>query len=141
MEANILRILVVLLGIAVVAVVLIQQPKEGGMGAFTGGGGGSGASSTVFGSKGSGSFLFRLTAGVTLAFAVIVVMLVNITNSNVGGSVLSAPVVEAEAIPGAANTATPENIPAPSSSNAESAPSADTVPPAAQENGGTPPAQ
>ncbi len=111
MEANILRILVVLLGVAVVAVVLIQQPKEGGMGAFTGGGGGSGASSTVFGSKGSGSFLFRLTAALTLIFAVMVVLLVKITNSNLGGSVLSAPAIEAEAIPGDVNTTSSESIP------------------------------
>lgn len=98
MSADILRILVVLLGIAVVAVVLIQQPKEGGMGAFTGGGGG--ASSTVFGAKGSGSFLFKLTAGLALAFAILVVALVKVTNSDLGGSVLSQPVVTADTIPG-----------------------------------------
>lgn len=104
MEANILRILVILIGVALVAVILIQQPKEGGMGAFTGGGGGSGASSTVFGAKGSGSFLFRLTAGLVLAFTIMIVALVKVTNSNVGGSVLSAPVAtESEnTIPGAA---------------------------------------
>lgn len=104
MSADILRILVVLLGIAVVAVVLIQQPKEGGMGAFTGGGGG--ASSTVFGAKGSGSFLFKLTAGLALTFAVLVIALVKVTNSDLGGSVLSQPVATADAIPGQENTST-----------------------------------
>lgn len=102
MSADILRILVVLLGVAVVAIVLIQQPKDGGMGAFTGGGGGSGASSTVFGAKGSGSFLFRLTAGLSLAFAIAVVALVKVTNSELGGSVLSESpaAVEGNVIPG-----------------------------------------
>ncbi len=75
------------------------------MSAFTGGGGG--ASGTVFGAKGSGSFLFKLTAGLVLAFAVMVVMLVKVTNSDLGGSVLSAPVAEENTIPGQAPT--PEN--------------------------------
>ncbi len=108
MEANILRILVVLVGVALVAVVLIQQPKEGGMGAFTGGGGGSGASSTVFGAKGSGNFLFKLTAALIVAFAVLIIALVKVTNSDVGGSVLSTPTAEIQqqdAIPGAESAA------------------------------------
>lgn len=106
MEANILRILVVLIGVALVAVIMVQQPKEGGMGAFTGGGGGSGASSTVFGAKGSGNFLFRLTAGLVLAFTIAIVLLVKVTNSDMGGSVLSTSVTaEAEAIPGSVATA------------------------------------
>ncbi len=105
MSADILRIFVVLLGMALVAIILIQQPKDGGMSAFTGGGGG--ASGTVFGAKGSGSFLFKLTAGLVLAFAVMVVMLVKVTNSDLGGSVLSAPVAEENTIPGQAPT--PEN--------------------------------
>lgn len=136
MEANIFRILIVLLGIAVVAVVLVQQPKEGGMGAFTGGGGGSGASGTVFGAKGSGSFLFRLTAGLTLAFAITVILLVKVTNSNLGGSVLSSPTVEAEAIPGAA-----DSIPGTDSAlTSDSVPTADDGIPT-QSDGDTPPAQ
>ncbi|PIE45298.1 MAG: preprotein translocase subunit SecG [Gammaproteobacteria bacterium] len=105
MSADILRILVILLGIVVVAVILIQQPKEGGMGAFTGGGGGSGASSTVFGAKGSGSFFFKLTAGATLLFAILIIALVKVTNSDMGGSVLSASTaVEESVIPGQATT-------------------------------------
>lgn len=106
MSADILRILVVLLGIGLVAVVLIQQPKEGGMSAFTGGGGG-GASGTVFGAKGSGSFLFKLTGGLALAFAVAISVLVSISNKSSGGAVLSdEPAISTEVIPGA------DNIPA-----------------------------
>ncbi len=106
MSADILRIFVILLGIALVAVILIQQPKDGGISAFTGGGGG--ASGTVFGAKGSGSFLFKLTAVLILLFAIMVAVLVKITNSDLGGSVLSAPVAEESAIPG--QVPTPENI-------------------------------
>ncbi len=121
MEANILRILVILVGVALVAVIMVQQPKEGGMGAFTGGGGGSGASSTVFGAKGSGSFLFRLTAGLVLAFVILIVSLVKVTNSDLGGSVLSTPVAE-ESIPPAAEKVDPSNsIPSASESTANNA--------------------
>ena len=99
MSADILRILVVLLGVAVVAIVLVQQPKDGGISAFTGGGGASG---TVFGAKGSGSFLFRLTAGLTIAFAIAIIALVKVTNSDLGGDILSTEptVTETSTIPG-----------------------------------------
>ncbi len=106
MSADILRILVVLIGIGLVAVILIQQPKEGGMSAFTGGGGG--ASSTVFGAKGSGSFLFKLTAALALAFAVTIAGLVSVTNMDDAAEVASqvkerveSKAVEKSAIPGA----------------------------------------
>ena len=51
----------VFIGVFIIALVLVQQGK----GATTGAAFGSGASQTVFGSRGSGSFLFR----VTIAFA------------------------------------------------------------------------
>ncbi|MGY0398524.1 MAG: preprotein translocase subunit SecG [Ostreibacterium sp.] len=110
MSADILRILVVLLGILVVVVILIQQPKEGGMGAFSGGGGG-GASSTVFGARGSSSFFFKLTAVAVLAFAILVITLVKMTNSNLGDNILSVPVVEGTAIPGKPEITTDKTIP------------------------------
>jgi len=47
----------VFIGVFIIALVLVQQGK----GATTGAAFGSGASQTVFGSRGSGSFLFRLT--------------------------------------------------------------------------------
>jgi preprotein translocase subunit SecG len=50
----------------IVALVLIQQGK----GAVVGAAFGSGASQTVFGSRGSGSFLFRLTASLVAVFFV-----------------------------------------------------------------------
>jgi len=54
----------VLIAIALVGLILIQHGK----GADAGAAFGSGASSTVFGSKGSGSFLTRLTAILAASF-------------------------------------------------------------------------
>ena len=50
----------------IVALVLVQQGKGATMGAAFG----SGASQTVFGSRGSGSFLFRVTMGLVAIFFV-----------------------------------------------------------------------
>lgn len=50
--------------VLIVAVVLVQQGKGATMGAAFG----SGASSTVFGSRGSGSFLFRVTISLIVVF-------------------------------------------------------------------------
>lgn len=52
--------------VLVIALVLVQQGK----GATAGAAFGSGASQTVFGSRGSGSFLFRVTIGLAAVFFV-----------------------------------------------------------------------
>lgn len=54
----------VFVAIALIALVLIQHGKGAEIGATFG----SGASSTVFGSHGTGSFLFKLTCSLVLAF-------------------------------------------------------------------------
>ena len=54
---NVILIIHVIVAVGVIALVLIQQGKGADAGAAFGGG----ASSTVFGSQGSGSFLTRLT--------------------------------------------------------------------------------
>jgi preprotein translocase subunit SecG len=54
----------VFVAVMVVALVLIQQGKGATMGAAFG----SGASQTVFGSRGSGSFLFRITISLAIIF-------------------------------------------------------------------------
>jgi len=56
----------VLIALALIGLVLIQQGKGADIGAAFG----SGASNTVFGSQGTGSFLFKLTGGLALAFFV-----------------------------------------------------------------------
>lgn len=50
--------------LCIIALVLVQQGK----GATAGAAFGSGASSTVFGARGSGSFLFRVTVGFVAVF-------------------------------------------------------------------------
>jgi preprotein translocase subunit SecG len=50
--------------VCVIALVLVQQGKGAAMGAAFG----SGASQTVFGSRGSGSFLLRVTIGFVMIF-------------------------------------------------------------------------
>ena len=61
---TILLVLHVMLGLALIAVILLQQ----GTGATAGAAFGSGASSTVFGSRGSASFLTRVTGILALVF-------------------------------------------------------------------------
>ncbi len=61
----------VLLAIAVIGLVLMQQGKGADIGAAFG----SGASNTVFGSQGTGGFLFKLTGGLALMFFVTSVFL------------------------------------------------------------------
>lgn len=52
------------IAVGLVALVLLQQGKGADMGAAFGGG----SSQTVFGSRGSGNFLTRVTAGLATAF-------------------------------------------------------------------------
>lgn len=61
---QLLLIIHVIIAIAIVGLVLIQQGKGAEIGAAFG----SGASNTVFGSQGSSSFLFKLTGGLAMAF-------------------------------------------------------------------------
>lgn len=56
----------VIVAIAVIGLVLIQHGKGADIGAAFG----SGASNTVFGSQGTGGFLFKLTGGLALTFFV-----------------------------------------------------------------------
>lgn len=56
----------VLVAMVLIGLVLIQHGKGADMGAAFG----SGASGTVFGSQGTGGFLFKLTGGLALVFFV-----------------------------------------------------------------------
>lgn len=56
----------VILAISLIGLVLIQHGKGADIGAAFG----SGASNTVFGSQGTGGFLFKLTGGLALLFFV-----------------------------------------------------------------------
>src|ERR1700730_8792766 len=61
---QIILLIHVFAAVFIVSLVLVQQGKGATMGAAFG----SGASQTVFGSRGSGSFLFRLTIGLAAIF-------------------------------------------------------------------------
>jgi len=70
METIILAVHIVI-AITLIGLILIQQGKGADAGAaFGGGGGGGGASSTVFGSQGSGNFLSKTTAILATSFFV-----------------------------------------------------------------------
>lgn len=64
MGVQIILIFHVLIAIFLIALVLLQQGK----GATAGAAFGSGASGTVFGSRGSKGFLYKLTGGLAIAF-------------------------------------------------------------------------
>ena len=56
----------IIVAIAIIGLVLIQHGKGADIGASFG----AGASNTLFGSQGTGSFLFKLTGGLVLTFFV-----------------------------------------------------------------------
>ncbi len=73
-EINFLNIIQVLIAIAMIGFILIQRGPGATAGSAFGGGGG-GASSTVFGAKGSGSFLTKATAILATAFFIITMLI------------------------------------------------------------------
>lgn len=74
---SVLVILQVVIAIALIGLVLIQQGKGADMGAAFG----SGASGTVFGSRGSANFLSRSTAGLATAFFITSLALAYLANN------------------------------------------------------------
>ncbi|MGJ8663220.1 MAG: preprotein translocase subunit SecG [Marinicella sp.] len=70
-EINFLNIIQVLVAIALIGFILIQR----GPGATAGSAFGGGASGTVFGAKGSGSFLTKATAILATAFFIITMLI------------------------------------------------------------------
>ena len=83
---NILVVILVLVSIALIVLILLQHGK----GADAGAAFGSGASGTVFGARGSASFLSRATAGLAAAFFIITLVLAYLSNHHQanGGSVV-----------------------------------------------------
>jgi preprotein translocase subunit SecG len=101
---QVLIIAYVLIALALIGLVLIQQGKGADMGASFG----AGSSATVFGAGGSGNFLTKMTTWLAIGFFVISLVLGNLT-ANRTKSVdewndLSAPISEqtiaTDAIPG-----------------------------------------
>lgn len=67
----------VFIAVTIIGLVLIQHGKGADIGAAFG----SGASNTVFGSQGTGNFLFKLTGSLVLAFFVTSLLLSSIVAS------------------------------------------------------------
>ena len=111
---QVLIIAYVLIALALIGLVLIQQGKGADMGASFG----AGSSATVFGSGGSGNFLTKMTTWLAIGFFVISLVLGNLT-ANRTKSVeewndLSAPASEqtiaTDAIPSDAASAEPKAV-------------------------------
>lgn len=109
---SVLVVIQVVIAVALIGLVLIQQGKGADMGAAFG----SGASGTVFGARGSANFLSRATAGLATAFFITSLALAYLASSQTavtGGSVtdsLEAPqVIEETVLP----DETVEEAPAP----------------------------
>lgn len=67
----------VVIALTIIGLVLLQHGK----GADIGAGFGSGASNTVFGSQGSGGFLFKLTGGLVIVFFITSLLLSSLVAS------------------------------------------------------------
>lgn len=112
---TIILVIHVLIAIALVVLVLIQQGKGADIGAAFG----SGASQTVFGSRGSASFLTRTTAGLAAGFFITSLSLAYISGNRTDAKSVTeitapAKVSDLPNLPsGMTPIAPPENVPAP----------------------------
>lgn len=96
----------VIVAIAVIGLVLIQHGKGADIGAAFG----SGASNTLFGSQGTGGFLFKLTGGLALTFFATSLALSYIVSTKYQATPQSA-------IPQQTNTAPQNTVPVPVEQN------------------------
>lgn len=76
---NVLIVVYLLVAIALVGLILVQQGKGADMGASFG----AGASGTLFGSSGSGNFLTRTTAVLAIAFFILSLAIGNLSSNHV----------------------------------------------------------
>lgn len=116
---NVLLIIQILVALGIIGLVLIQHGKGADAGAAFGGG----ASGTVFGSKGSGNFLTKLTTGLAVVFfsnSLMLAWLVAHPDGAIGESIIPT------AVTAPAGDVAPVDIPtgsvAPASTTEETAP-------------------
>ena len=103
---NILLIIQILVALGIIGLVLIQHGKGADAGAAFGGG----ASGTVFGSKGSGNFLTKLTTGLAVVFFSNSLMLAWLV-ANPGGAIGESIIPTAVTSPAVTETSAPIDIP------------------------------
>lgn len=111
-------IVMVIVALAIIGLILIQQGKGAEMGASFG----SGASNTVFGSQGSGNFLTHTTAILAAVFFVCCLALAwfgNNRNDRAGNIDFTAPEVQLKEVPASADV--PNVTPAPAASDVPAA--------------------
>lgn len=77
MYESILLVIFLLIAVAIIGLVLIQNGKGADMGASFG----AGASTTLFGSSGSGNFLTRVTSILGVLFFVVSLALANLSSN------------------------------------------------------------
>lgn len=97
-----LTVLHVMVCVILIAVVLLQRGRGAEIGAVFGGG----ASTTVFGSRGAGNFLTKLTTGAAVTF-----MLTSLTLSYIANTRAARSIFEEGAEEGAAAPAAEETLP------------------------------
>lgn len=108
---QIVLIVHIVVAVCIVALVLVQQGRGATMGAAFG----SGASGTVFGSRGSGSFLLRVTIGFAAVFFITGLTLNHLATKAVMKAdqvQLPIPMPAQVAHPEMNKTTSPNNIPA-----------------------------
>ena len=97
---EVLMVVYLIIALAIIGLVLIQQGKGADMGASFGSGGGSG---TLFGSSGAGNFLTRSTGVLATIFFIVSLVLGNLTaeraNQTSEFENLEAPAVEQTDVP------------------------------------------
>ncbi len=104
---NVLLVIQILVALGIIGLVLIQHGKGADAGAAFGGG----ASGTVFGSKGSGNFLTKLTTGLAVVFfsnSLMLAWLVANPDGAIGESIIPTTVTT----PAPEGSITPIDIPA-----------------------------
>lgn len=135
MLQTILLVLHILVGLSLIGLILIQQ----GRGATTGAAFGSGASSTVFGARGSATFLSRATAILATVFFANCLLLAYLSTQTVAPKGLierastsapAAPAIPSDAPPVPAGSDAPPVPAAPPSDTAKSEPPAAPAQPA-----------
>jgi preprotein translocase subunit SecG len=103
-----LTVLHVMVSLVLIVVVLLQHGKGADIGAVFGGG----ASSTVFGSRGAGNFLTKLTTGSALLFMVTSLSLAYLSNTSATDELFDDVPAAAAPAPEAAGEAAPAEVPA-----------------------------
>jgi len=118
-----LVILHVLVSLFLIGVVLIQSGKGAEMGASFG----TASSHTIFGSRGPGSFLGKLTTGAAIIFMLTSFSLAFIGKKGIGGSSVMPAQTEIQ-VPAVTTTNLPEPAAAPGAPAGSSAPAAPAAP-------------